>query len=147
MYYESTRNNKIKKSFKEVLLTGLSDDGGLYIPKKWPKVSKKEFSKIKRMNYQQIAFHISKKFIKCKTLNCPPTIQPNHTNIQVKKQILKYKKDFLFLVNILLKIKTKAAIEIVIISKKIFMILFDQIIMKLLLALEEITLFSLKLFK
>ena len=64
MYYESTRNNKIKKSFKEVLLTGLSDDGGLYIPKKWPKVSKKEFSKIKRMNYQQIAFHISKKFIK-----------------------------------------------------------------------------------
>ena len=41
---------------------------------------------------------ISKKFIKCKTLNFPPTIQPNHINIQVKKQILKYKKYFLFLV-------------------------------------------------
>ena len=90
---------------------------------------------------------ISKKFIKCKTLNCPPTNQPNHTNIQVKKQILKYKKNFLFLVNTLLKIKTKAAIEIVIMSKKIFIVLFDQIILKLLLALEEIKLFSLKLFK
>jgi UDP-N-acetylmuramate dehydrogenase len=38
-------------------------DGGLSFPKKWPKVSKKELSKFKNMNYQQIAFHISKKFI------------------------------------------------------------------------------------
>ena len=63
MYYESTRNNKLKKKFREVLLEGLADDGGLYVPKKWPKVSKKELSKFKNMNYQQIAFHISKKFI------------------------------------------------------------------------------------
>ena len=63
MYYESTRNNKLKKKFSEVLLEGLADDGGLYVPKKWPKVSKKELSKFKNMNYQQIAFHISKKFI------------------------------------------------------------------------------------
>ena len=45
------------------MLEGLADDGGLYVPKKWPKVSKKELSKFKNMNYQQIAFHISKKFI------------------------------------------------------------------------------------
>ena len=63
LYYESTRNNKLKKKFNEVLLQGLADDGGLYIPKKWPKVSKKELSKFKNMNYQQIAFHISRKFI------------------------------------------------------------------------------------
>ena len=63
LYYESTRNNKLKKKFNEVLLQGLADDGGLYVPKKWPKVSKKELSKFKNMNYQQIAFHISKKFI------------------------------------------------------------------------------------
>ena len=63
LYYESTRNNKLKKKFNEVLLQGLADDGGLYIPKKWPKVSKKELSKFKDMNYQQIAFHISRKFI------------------------------------------------------------------------------------
>ena len=63
MYYESTRNNKLKKKFSEVLLLGLAEDGGLFIPKKWPKVSKKELSKFKNMNYQQIAFYISKKFI------------------------------------------------------------------------------------
>ena len=63
MYYESTRNNKLKKKFCEVLLEGLADDGGLYVPKKWPKVSKKEFLKFKNMNYQQIVFNISKKFI------------------------------------------------------------------------------------
>jgi len=63
LYYESTRNNKLKKTFSEVLLLGLADDGGLFIPKKWPKVSKKELSKFENMNYQQIAFHISKKFI------------------------------------------------------------------------------------
>ena len=63
MYYESTRNNKLKKRFSEVLLLGLAEDGGLFIPKKWPKVSKKELSKFKNMNYQQIAFYISKKFI------------------------------------------------------------------------------------
>ena len=63
MYYESTRNNKLKKKFSEVLLEGLAGDGGLYVPKKWPKVSKKELSKLKNMSYQQIAFHISKKFI------------------------------------------------------------------------------------
>ena len=63
MYYESTRNNKLKKSFSEVLLTGLAEDGGLFLPKKWPKFSKKELVKFKKMNYQEIAFHVSKKFI------------------------------------------------------------------------------------
>jgi len=56
LYYESTRNNKLKKKFSEVLLEGLAGDGGLYVPKKWPKVSKKELSKFKNMNYQQIFY-------------------------------------------------------------------------------------------
>jgi len=63
LYYESTRNNKLKKTFSEVLLLGLAEDGGLFVPKKWPKVSERELSKFKNMNYQEIAFHISKKFI------------------------------------------------------------------------------------
>ena len=63
MHYESTRNNKIKKTFSEVLLLGLAEDGGLFVPKKWPKISKNEIYKFKTMSYQQIAFHVSKKFI------------------------------------------------------------------------------------
>ena len=66
MYYESTRNNKLKKKFSEVLLEGLAGDGGLYVPKKWPKVSKKEFLKFKNMNYQQIVFNISKSKVNSK---------------------------------------------------------------------------------
>ena len=63
MHYESTRNNKIKKTFSEVLLLGIEEDGGLFVPKKWPKISKNEIYKFKTMSYQQIAFHVSKKFI------------------------------------------------------------------------------------
>jgi threonine synthase len=43
LYYESTRNRNIKKKFSEVLLTGLAEDGGLYVPKKWVKFSNKDF--------------------------------------------------------------------------------------------------------
>ena len=63
MYYESTRNRNIKKNFSEVLLKGLAEDGGLYIPKKWVKFSNKDFKKFERMTYHEMAFHISKRFI------------------------------------------------------------------------------------
>ena len=63
MYYESTRNRNIKKKFSEVLLTGLAEDGGLYVPKKWVKFSNKDFKKFERMTYYEMAFHISKRFI------------------------------------------------------------------------------------
>ncbi len=63
MYYTSTRNKKIKKTFNDVLLQGLSDDGGLFIPNKFPKISKNELLKIKKMSYQDIAYNVSKKFI------------------------------------------------------------------------------------
>ena len=92
MYYESTRNNKLKKKFGEVLLTGLADDGGLYIPKKWPKVTKQELSKFKSMNYQQIAFQISKKFIKNEINNedLNKIIKKSFKNFS-KKEIATYK--------------------------------------------------------
>jgi len=63
LYYESTRNRNIKKKFSEVLLTGLAEDGGLYVPKKWVKFSNKDFKKFERMTYYEMAFHISKRFI------------------------------------------------------------------------------------
>ena len=39
MKYLSTRNSKIRKNFKEVVMRGLSLEGGLYLPESWPKVS------------------------------------------------------------------------------------------------------------
>ena len=37
MLFESTRGGDKAKTFEEVLLKGLADDGGLYIPTEWPK--------------------------------------------------------------------------------------------------------------
>ena len=36
MKYLSTRNNQIRETFTNVLFTGLSKDGGLYLPTNWP---------------------------------------------------------------------------------------------------------------
>jgi len=39
MKYLSTRDNSLKKSFNEILYQGLSKDGGLYLPVKWPTIN------------------------------------------------------------------------------------------------------------
>ena len=37
MRYLSTRGKKAD-SFKEVLFSGLADDGGLFVPEEWPEI-------------------------------------------------------------------------------------------------------------
>jgi len=39
MLYTSTRGNTDIVNFKEVTLSGLSRDGGLYVPKNWKKLN------------------------------------------------------------------------------------------------------------
>ena len=38
MRYISTRGKAPELGFEDVLLSGLANDGGLYIPKEWPKL-------------------------------------------------------------------------------------------------------------
>tara|TARA_Y100000590_G_scaffold451524_1_gene593046 strand:+ start:2223 stop:3596 length:1374 start_codon:yes stop_codon:yes gene_type:complete len=57
--YQSTRNNKIKESFTNVLFQGLSKDGGLYMPILWPRIS---LDKLKNKSYEEIAFLIINPF-------------------------------------------------------------------------------------
>ena len=33
MYYHSTRNSNLNKTFDEIIIEGLSSDGGLFMPK------------------------------------------------------------------------------------------------------------------
>ena len=47
MLFESTRGGDKGKTFEEVLLKGLADDGGLYIPTEWPEA---DISKLKKCN-------------------------------------------------------------------------------------------------
>ena len=47
MLFESTRGGDKGKTFEEVLLKGLADDGGLYVPSEWPEA---DISKFKKCN-------------------------------------------------------------------------------------------------
>ena len=60
MHYISTRNNKIKESFSSILFQGLSKDGGLYLPSKWPQIS---INKLKGKTYSEIAFEVIHPFL------------------------------------------------------------------------------------
>ncbi len=55
MNYCSTRNSKQTISSAEAILNGISSEGGLVVPKKFPKVSKKDILKIVEMSYAERA--------------------------------------------------------------------------------------------
>ena len=54
MLFESTRGGDKGKTFEEVLLKGLADDGGLYIPTEWPEA---DISKLKAVSYTHLRAH------------------------------------------------------------------------------------------
>ena len=60
MQYLSTRNNKLKESFLNILFQGLSKEGGLFLPSVWPSISIED---IKDKNYQEIACAVINPFI------------------------------------------------------------------------------------
>ena len=63
MKYISTRGGKNKKSFKEVLLRGLAEDGGLFVPESLPTFSHSEIQAFGQLPYNECAYHIIKPFI------------------------------------------------------------------------------------
>ena len=58
MKYVSTRNKSKEFNFTEVLIKGLAEDGGLFVPKKTPKLSNEELLKFKDLNYKDLAKEI-----------------------------------------------------------------------------------------
>ena len=61
MHFISTRNKSEKLSFKEVTLKGLAEDGGLYIPNRWPSFKTEKLNK--NMSFEEIAFLLIKNFV------------------------------------------------------------------------------------
>ena len=61
MKYLSTRNNILRKSFKDILFQGLSDDGGLFIPAEWPKI---DINFLKNKSYEDVALEVMYPFAK-----------------------------------------------------------------------------------
>ncbi|MBM3421148.1 MAG: pyridoxal-phosphate dependent enzyme, partial [Bacteroidetes bacterium] len=64
MKYYSTNLRSPEVSFSEALLKGLAPDGGLYMPSCIPGISGDEISSFRSMNYADIAFHVSSKFLR-----------------------------------------------------------------------------------
>ncbi len=56
----STRGDTAKKSFTDVLLSGMAPDGGLYVPTEWPKV---DVEKMAGLAYTDIAYRVMKPFV------------------------------------------------------------------------------------
>ena len=62
MKYTSTRGGMAAKTFTEILLGGLADDGGLAVPDHYPKLSAADLASMRRMNYRELAFEVISRF-------------------------------------------------------------------------------------
>lgn len=60
MNFYSTNHNAPQVSFQEAVLHGMPPDNGLYLPLSIPKISDKLLTKLPKLNYQELAFEISK---------------------------------------------------------------------------------------
>ncbi len=62
MFYRSTRDNSVKLTASEAILQGLSEDGGLFVPSEFPKLSK-SLEEISHMDYKETAYIVMKDFL------------------------------------------------------------------------------------
>ena len=58
--YTSTRSKEISISSMEAIIKGIADDGGLYVPSSFPKLS--NFEEMKNLDYKTLGFNIIKTF-------------------------------------------------------------------------------------
>lgn len=63
MKYISTRSKIAPIDSAEAILRGLSEDGGLFVPEKIPKLTLEEIGKLKDLTYEQRAAQILEKFL------------------------------------------------------------------------------------
>ncbi|MGV8936301.1 MAG: threonine synthase [Allorhizobium sp.] len=61
--YISTRGQTPSLGFCDALMAGLARDGGLYLPRTWPKMKKKEIRALRGKSYQDIAFAVLQPFV------------------------------------------------------------------------------------
>ena len=61
--FYSTNLEAKEANIKEVILNGLAEDRGLYMPKKIPQFSQEELESLKGMEYKDIAFLVMRKYL------------------------------------------------------------------------------------
>ncbi|KAL6080583.1 Threonine synthase [Balamuthia mandrillaris] len=60
--YNSTRGGDQGRSFRTVVLRGLADDGGLFVPESWPEVAT-ELSRWRNLPFAELAFAVMSLFV------------------------------------------------------------------------------------
>jgi threonine synthase len=63
MRYQSTRGTAPTLGFRDVTLTGLASDGGLYVPTEWPQFSRDEIAAMANLSYVETAVRVMKPFV------------------------------------------------------------------------------------
>ena len=63
MKYHSTRNNNICVSSAQAIKQGLSEEGGLFVPENFPKVTLDEISSLSEKSYNERAYFVLNKFL------------------------------------------------------------------------------------
>ncbi|MBV7276303.1 threonine synthase [Clostridiaceae bacterium UIB06] len=61
MLYRSTRGKGRIVEASTAIIRGIAEDGGLYVPEEFPKITK-SFEELSKMTYQELAFYIIKKY-------------------------------------------------------------------------------------
>ncbi len=60
--YRSTRGDKTEYTASQAVVKGLCDDGGLFVPDRFPKLSV-ELDKLPRLSYRETAYEVMKEFL------------------------------------------------------------------------------------
>ena len=63
MQFVSTRQGAPKLGFEDVIITGLANDGGLYVPEQWPTLSQDEWRALRGKPYADIALAVMWPFV------------------------------------------------------------------------------------
>ena len=63
MKYVSTRGEAPVLAFDDVLLAGLAEDGGLYVPDSWPQFSAADLRAMAGISYAEIAYQVIRPFV------------------------------------------------------------------------------------
>lgn len=63
MRYVSTRGDAARPEFCDILLGGLAPDGGLYLPERYPTVSRADLDAWRGLSYAELAFAVLSRFI------------------------------------------------------------------------------------
>ena len=62
MRYLSTRGQAAPRDFEGVLLAGLAEDGGLFLPETWPELSPAEWRALRGLPYAELAARLMHPF-------------------------------------------------------------------------------------